>query len=354
MVCPAILRSLETNSWWHSRVRLWVIGRRLFVGLLLFALFVVSPLHATAQDASCLHRTLPITVHDSHWLQFHGLTPEDFQAKFRGQPVKILSLHPDTRPHRIVVLLDTSGSMRGEVSGKEWKLASSVAAHFGQANLKSTSLALFLFSDKVLEQIDFAQGNSVIANRLLNIWSDPTYVKKNVRGTTALFDTISSALRSLGGSGYSDSVYVISDGGDNHSRSSFGNVRNALAAAGVRLHVTLLAPESLSSPQESMGAKDLSDLVMESGGLLVCPLGRTHTGYLSYDLAEDQRRALATQLSLMYLGMTNNDVIEIELPRPVDKLREWTLELFPATKKLYNDLWIAYPQQLAPCNPRPN
>ena len=354
MVCPAILRSLETNSWWHSRVRLWVIGPRLFVGLLLFALFVVSPLPATAQDASCLRRTLPITVHDSHWLQFHGLTPKDFQAKFRGQPVKILSVHPDTRPHRIVVLLDTSGSMRGEVSGKEWKLASSVAAHFGQANLKSTSLALFLFSDKVLEEIDFAQGNPVIANRLLNIWSDPTYVKKNVRGTTALFDTISSTLRSLGGSGYSDSVYVISDGGDNHSRSSFGNVRNALAAAGVRLHVTLLAPESLISPQESMGAKDLTDLVMESGGLLVGPLGKTHTGYVSYDLPEDQRRALATQLSLMYLGMTNNDVIEIELPRPVDKLREWTLELSPATKKVYKDLWIAYPQQLTPCNARSN
>src|SRR5260370_6671141 len=173
MVCAAILRSLETNSCWHSRVRLWVIGFRLFVDLL-FALFVVSSLPATAQDASCLHRTLPITVHDSHWLQFHGLTAEDFQAKLRGQRVKILSLHPDTRPHRIVVLLDTSGSMRGEESGKEWKLASSVAAHFSQANLKSTSPALFLFSDKVLEQIDFPQCTSAIANHLLYIRSEPT------------------------------------------------------------------------------------------------------------------------------------------------------------------------------------
>jgi hypothetical protein len=316
----------------------------------LLALVVSSALPVRAQDTSCLHRTLPITVHDPHGLQFRGLTAADFQAKFRGQPVKILSIHPDTRPHRIVILLDTSGSMLGESAGQEWKITSAIAAHIGQSGLRNTSYALLLFSDKVHEQIDFSQGNSAVANRLLDIWSDPSYAKKNVRGTTALLDTILSAVRLLGVSGSSDSIYVISDGGDNRSRSHLQDVRNALVTAGVRLHVTLLGPEIplyAHLPQESESAEGLLDLVDDSGGLIVGPLGLGNSGY---NLAESQRRVLAARLFLMYRGMTANDLVDIELPQSVDKWRKWSLELSPKIKKLYKDLWIAYPHELAPCS----
>jgi hypothetical protein len=240
--------------------------------------------------------------------------------------------------------------MRGQLGGREWKMASTVAAHIGQSDLKNTSFALLLFSDSIREQIDFSRGNSAVANRLLDIWSDSAYIKKSVRGRTALLDAILCALGLLGAgsTGFSDSVYVISDGGDNVSRSHLQNVRKALASDGVRLHVTLLAPETpVVLPQDAASAKDLIDLATESGGLVLGPLGLERSGY---DLPEPWRRALANQLSLMYLGMTDNDLIEIELPQSVDKRRKWSLELSPATKKLDKDLWIAYPQQLFPCN----
>jgi Mg-chelatase subunit ChlD len=245
----------------------YVLGRAVVLRLRVVLPFValvaswVSP--ALAQETSCLHRTLPVTVRDSHGLRFHGPTPADFQAKFRGKPVKILAIRPDKRPHRLVILLDTSGSMRGELGGREWKIASTVAAHIGQSDLKNTSFALLLFSDSVREQIDFSQFNSAVASRLLDIWSDTTYAKKSVRGRTALLDAIFSALRLLGDSRYSESVYVISDGGDNVSRSHLNDVRKALAAAQVRLHVTLLTPDSHISPSESMGATDLRELATE-------------------------------------------------------------------------------------------
>lgn len=317
----------------------------------LLALSASLAFASLAQQTPCLQRTLPVTVHDSHGFRMQGLTTADFQAKYRGQPVKILSIRHDNRPHRVVILLDTSGSMRGEVAGREWKMASRVAAHIGQSNLKNTSFALFVFSDSVREQIDFSLDNSAVANRLLDIWSDTSYAKKSVRGQTALLDAILSALRLLGDSRYSESVYVISDGGDNVSRSHLENVRNALASGGVRLHVTLLGPESRISPQEAASARDLADLAAESGGLVLGPLGLNRSGY---DLPEPQRRALANQLSLMYLGMTDNNLIEIELPQSADKWRKWSLELSPATKKLYKDLLIVYPQQLSPCNARLN
>jgi hypothetical protein len=132
------------------------------------------------------------------------------------------------------------------------------------------------------------------------------------------------------------------------------NVRKALASGRVRLHITLLAPEtpfSVIPPLYAESVKDLADLATESGGLVLGPLGLERSGY---DLPEPRRRAVANQLSLMYLGMTDNDLIEIELPQSVDKWRKWSLALSPATKKLYKDLWIDYPQHLFPCNPHPN
>jgi len=327
---------------------------RLTSALCLVALSVSLAFSSLPQDTSCLQRTLPVTVHDSHGFRLHGLTSSDFQGKYRGQPVKVLSIRHDNRPHRIVILLDISRSMRGEMGGREWKMASTVAAHIGQSDLKNTSFALLLFSDSIREQIDFSQGNSAVMNRLLEIWSDSSYVKKNVRGQTALLDAILSALRMLTVGDFSDSVYLISDGGDNLSRSHLNDVRKALAAAQVRLHVTLLAQDGPISPSESLGAADVRELAYESGGLIMGSLGLATSGSVSYDLAEVKRRAVATQLSLMYLGMTDNDLIEIELPQSVDKWRKWFLELSPATKKLYKDLWIAYPQQLSPCNVRPN
>src|SRR5947209_2512306 len=94
-------------------------------------------------------------------------------------------------------------------------------------------------------------------------------------------------------------VYLISDGGDNLSRSHLNDVRKALAAAQVRLHVTLLAQDGPISPSESLGAADVRELAYESGGLVMGSLGLATSGSVRYDLAEVKRRAVASQLSLM-------------------------------------------------------
>jgi hypothetical protein len=57
---------------------------------------------------------LPINVEDARGLQIQGLTPADFQAKVHGRSIKILSIALDDRPHRVVILLDASGSIASE------------------------------------------------------------------------------------------------------------------------------------------------------------------------------------------------------------------------------------------------
>jgi len=64
-----------------------------------------------AEDLSCPRRTLPVALRDQQNVPMQNVSVSDLAAKVRGKPIKILSLAPDTRPHRLVLILDASGSM---------------------------------------------------------------------------------------------------------------------------------------------------------------------------------------------------------------------------------------------------
>lgn len=271
-----------------------------------------------------------------------------------GKPVKVLSIKPDERPHRIVILLDTSGSMisrLGQSEGSKWGIARLAASHIAHANLQNTSLALLVFSDRVNEQIDFSQGTPAVTKRLSEIATDTSFAKTRVRGTTAMRDAVLSALRLLDEPGFMNSIYVISDGGDNKSKSGFRSVRDALDAAGARLFVTLLAEDPCGqSPEEQEGLIEAADLTAATGGFVLGPLGNAIPGRVNYNLSKDQLSGVAMGLDGLYLAMTRNDLVEIELPQSVNKWSKWSLQ-FPAdVRKTHKDWLVIYPQSLAPCS----
>jgi hypothetical protein len=68
-----------------------------------------------------------------------GLEPTDFEGKLGGKAVKILSVKPDERPHRIAVLLDTSGEVLGQPDAEEWVAANTIASHISQAPPQNAS-----------------------------------------------------------------------------------------------------------------------------------------------------------------------------------------------------------------------
>jgi hypothetical protein len=112
-----------------------------------------------AQETSCIHRTLPVTVLDSSGRVIHGLLPSDFSAKIHGRPARVLSVSLDKRSHRTVVLLDASGSMGyGPLKGRPWELALKIASNIAESNSENAPLALIIYSVKVHEQVDFGQG----------------------------------------------------------------------------------------------------------------------------------------------------------------------------------------------------
>jgi len=289
-----------------------------------------------------------------------GLEPSDFEGKLGVQAVKILSVKPDGRPHRIAVLLDTSGAVLGQPDAEEWVAANTIASHISNAPLQNTSRALFLFSDNVNEQIDFSQGAPAAAKRLAEIRGSVDYAKEYLHGKTAPRDAILAAMRFLGDSAYSDSIYVIGDGADNQSRNGAHAVRDALVSRSVRLYVSMLSFGSVSgmSDWDRRSAEsdpiEIAGLSTASGGVVFGRFGVGPFRKVIYGLKAGEGQATGNLLARIYAAMTRNDLIEIELPEPVNDWKKWSLELSSDRKKAHRDWFLVYPQELAPCGALPH
>lgn len=228
----------------------------LILSLLVLVAFLQTP--ASSQETSCLHRTLSLTLEDSKGLPIEGLRTADLQSKFRPGPMKFLSIVPDDRPHRIVILVDASGTM-----ATKWQEVLAPASGLADRALPNTKMALLVFKDKIEEQVNFSQGQSAVSERLRQIRSMTNASGQVVGGRTALFDSLLAGLQLLETPTSADSLYLISDGADNASRAHFDDVVQRLSSSEVRLFVSLTVGhyENRSpNPGEERGPLDMTDL----------------------------------------------------------------------------------------------
>src|SRR5260370_10066222 len=146
---------------------------------------------ARTEEVNCKRRVLPIALRDKLNLPIQRISTADFEAKVHGKPIKILSLAPDPRPHRLVLILDTSGSM-GSTAGESplITLEFALARHFFDVNRPRSQMALLMFNNHVTNVVDFASGNSAVCDKLPQIASDPKFVKTNFSSAPALPQTI--------------------------------------------------------------------------------------------------------------------------------------------------------------------
>jgi von Willebrand factor type A domain len=306
-----------------------------------------------AQETGCAIRTLPIAVRDALGNPIRGLAPSDFEAKIHGKSAPIVSFEPDLRLHRLVILLDTSGSMGGgDVPSHRWNLAVTLALHAAQSAGPRTQLALLLFGEQVKELDDFSKGNAAIIARLTQIATDKTFVKTNVKGRTALYDSLAKAFNLLDHPTSADALYVITDGGDNHSRLRPDGIQRLLEPSMVRLFVTLLLPDlgyRNLTPEEMSGPEDLSTLVKESGGTML--LSSTNQDSKNwYSLVSRDKNATTQQVLVrFYRSMLENDLITVQVPPELHKRERLDLKLSEVDRKKWKDAQILYPSEIEPC-----
>jgi Mg-chelatase subunit ChlD len=321
-----------------------------FVVSLLVSVICLRP--AGAQELDCQRRALPVALRDAQNLLIQSVSVADFEGKVHGKPVKILSLAPDPRPHRLVLILDTSGSM-GSMEGEPplFALESVLARHFFEVNQQRSQIALVIFNKQVNEVVDFASGNSAVADKLQQIATDPNFGKLNLKGTTALRDAILKGLQLLDLPSSADALYVLSDGGDNASKHSVAGVTERLAVTSVRLFVVLLRKSTgyrNRAPEELSGPGELSEITLKSGGEILSAAA-WHGKQVA--LSADSAGKLKSQetLSRLYQAIFQDSLLQVELPFPIPKNEHWELKLSDAARRKWKGAQITYPTTLTSC-----
>jgi hypothetical protein len=313
--------------------------------------FCIHPLDA--QEQPCTTRKLPVSFHDAQNLPLQNFSVSDVEGKIHGKPVKIVSLEADPRPHRVVLILDSSGSMSSvEDELPLWNLGVSLARNLFDMNRQRAQLAMLVFNDQVTEETDFSRGNSVVGEKLQQIAENRDFVKTHIKGKTALRDAILQAILMLDHPTSADAVYVLTDAGDNASHNSVEELSRRLAVTSVRVFAVLLQrylPYRNRTPEEEMGPQDLSAIAHKSGGeILTAAEWRGKNVALSANA--DAKLKSQEMLNRLYQTIFEDSLLEVELPFPIKTNEHWELKLSNAARHDWKNVRIIYPDTLIGCN----
>jgi VWA domain-containing protein len=326
-----------------------MIYERRVITVSLLGLAIAVAAHAQADP--CQQRTVIASVVNDQALPVQGLTADNFSAQIKGKPVKILSAQLDEHPHRVVVVLDSSGSMFE--AERKWKMAILLASDALAASPARFRAGFIVFNDKIRVKLP-VQENTQPARDSLNALTPPHRKSdKTTGGHTALWDALMAAIQMLDPPQFGDAIYVITDGGDNESKATPKELRATLVKEGIRLFIELAAeiPGGRATPEEVAGPNELVDLVEDSGGhMLFVP----YTSISAQDVAALNNSRLGKpkqfQAAELYLFSLIQFAyrLEIALPAPAKKSEQWKLTASPP--KDTKGRWLVnYPKRLDSC-----
>ena len=275
---------------------------------------------------TCLRRGIALTVWKSP--ANADLKASDLQVTVDGRSVPILSLNKENLSPRIVLLADTSGSMGG--LSQNWR-NSLLAVGFALDSLPPHSpVALATFSNKT-DVSGFGDPEQIRQKLSALAESKP-------HGTTALYDAINTASQLFGAPQFGDTIYLVTDGGDNQSVAGLKVVANKLINRGIRVFAFVVAPPLGVPPppsRELQATVDFIEFLKSTGGSWI--QAQITLGWAKSKEAEQDRELIRTQLQSPY-------ALEFQLTASPAK---------PAKLKIATSargFEFSYPQHIEPCS----
>jgi VWFA-related protein len=191
------------------------------------------------------------------------LRKDDFRLFEDNVEQPITHFAMDDAPISIGMLFDTSGSMHDKIR----KAAEAAAAFFKTANAED-EFFLVQFGDRPKLAVPFTANPELVYRRITGL---------RPFGRTSLLDAIHLALGQMKMARNSRKALVIfSDGGDNCSRRTAGQIKNDLVESDIQLEsLGIFASEASrkQSPEERDGPRLLDELAKQTGGRNY-PVGR--------------------------------------------------------------------------------
>jgi VWFA-related protein len=198
-----------------------------------------------------VHVTTPLGV------SVTDLNKTNFQLFEDNVEQAITHFAKDDAPLSIGLLFDASGSMRNKLH----KSSEAASAFFKTANPQD-EFFMVEFNERPRLVVPFTSDSDELYNHI---------VHTRTMGRTSLLDAIHMALVQMKkASNQRKALVIVSDGGDNCSRYSFGQIRNALLESDVQIYAMGIfdlddSPKKHPS-EEVKGPGLLSELAELSGG----------------------------------------------------------------------------------------
>ena len=198
---------------------------------------------------------IPVTVTDPFNRFVTGLEKENFKLLEDKKEQEIISFTSEDAPLSVGVVFDCSGSMGNKLE----KSRQAVTQFFKTANPED-EFFLVEFNDGADLVQPFTRNLEEIQNRL-------TFTQS--KGRTALLDAINLALNEMRkAKNPRKALLVISDGGDNSSRYTEGEIKNRVKEADVQIYtIGIYEPVGSRSrtPEELSGPSLLTELAEQTG-----------------------------------------------------------------------------------------
>jgi Ca-activated chloride channel family protein len=196
---------------------------------------------------------VPVTVTDPLGRLVTGLDKPNFTVYEDNVPQKLNSFFVEDAPVTIGVVLDLSGSMADKIDRARKAVLSLL-----QTSNPQDEYFVIAFNDRPELLADFTNSVDDIESGLLTT---------EAQHRTALLDAIYMGMDKMKYAKYDrKALIVVSDGGDNRSRYTEHEVRNAVAESDVQLFAMGIYDFFVSTPEEENGPILLNDLCKATGG----------------------------------------------------------------------------------------
>jgi Ca-activated chloride channel homolog len=231
---------------------------------------------------------VPITVTDPMNRLVTGLEQTDFQVYENNGQQKIRSFASEDAPVSIGIIFDLSGSM----TSKLIRARESILQFVKTANPEDEFFVIG-FNDRPELIEDFTSSVEDIQARLATVRSGHR---------TALLDAIYYGVAKMKDARHErKALLVVSDGGDNRSRYTEGEVRSQVRESDVEIYSIGIFDPYAATPEERTGPMLLNELCEETGGRLFRVDDISEMG----DIAEK----ISTELRNQYvIGYTPKDL----------------------------------------------
>ena len=194
-----------------------------------------------------------VTVTDDWNRIVTGLDKENFSVLEGSEVQQVRHFSSEDAPISLGVIFDMSGSMNDKIM----KAREAVIEFFKTANPQD-EFFMITFADKPEEVSDFTSSIEDIQGKL--VYTVP-------KGRTALLDAIYLGVSKMRQARYpKKAMLIISDGGDNHSRYTQGEIESTVKESDVAVYAVGIYDRYFATQEEMLGPGLLERITELTGG----------------------------------------------------------------------------------------